>query len=82
MERALIGEYEALVARTLERLTSETHADAVAVLDLASAIRGYGPVKDEAVANYHKTLQGLEAALASTPHDETPRRMALTLEPS
>ncbi len=82
MERALAGEYEALVDRTLERLTPGTHADAVAVLDLASAIRGYGPVKDEAVASYRETLAGLEAALAAASDRRTTRRAALTLEPS
>ena len=65
MERALIGEYEALVARTLEQLTPETHVDAVAVLDLAGDIRGYGPVKDEAVAKYRQNLVEREGAIAS-----------------
>ncbi|MDX1482561.1 MAG: indolepyruvate ferredoxin oxidoreductase family protein [Woeseiaceae bacterium] len=49
MERALIGEFEATVDRLLDRLDAGTHAEAVRVLALYQDIRGYGPVKDQAV---------------------------------
>jgi indolepyruvate ferredoxin oxidoreductase len=67
MERALIAEYEALVQRTLSRLTADNHAAAAAVLDLAGEIRGYGPVKDAAVANYRQKLGGLESLMTKPP---------------
>ena len=87
MERALIGEYEALVERTLAATTADNHADAVSILDLASGIRGYGPVKDEAVATYRQKLSALEAAFSDpsrpgagpgrpmqvTPHSSIPK---------
>lgn len=60
-ERALIGDYEALVERVCTGLTAENHDRAVALLLHADMIRGYGPVKDEAIERYHAELAGLEA---------------------
>jgi len=62
MERRLIADYEALVERVIGALTAERHAAAVAALSLADEIRGYGPVKDEAVAAYTRKITTLEAA--------------------
>jgi indolepyruvate ferredoxin oxidoreductase len=75
MERALGEEYHALVRRTLGRLTTGNLAEAAAVLNLAGEIRGYGPVKDEAVANYRRKLATLESLMSASPntHSEESR---------
>jgi len=49
MERRLIADYEALVERVLAGLGRENIGEAVALLALYGEIRGYGPVKEEAV---------------------------------
>ena len=45
MERALIGEYEAIVAEIIARLTPAKHATAVELASVPEHIRGYGHVK-------------------------------------
>ncbi len=62
MERALIGEYQAVLERLTNRLTPETHAEAARIAGLVLGIRGFGPVKEEAVA---KVRAETEAALAT-----------------
>jgi indolepyruvate ferredoxin oxidoreductase len=49
MERALIGEFEATVEKLLDVLTAENLDDALKVVQLYMDIRGYGPVKEQAV---------------------------------
>ena len=49
-ERALIGEYEALVAELLERLAPENHALAVEIAGACEQIRGFGHVKERNIA--------------------------------
>jgi len=56
MERALIGEYEDLVGQVLASLKEGNHAQAAALLELADIIRGFGPVKEAAVAKYRETI--------------------------
>ncbi len=63
VERDLIVEYEALVDRALGRLTAQSHRPIAAMLALADEIRGYGPVKDAAVAEYRAKLRDIEATL-------------------
>ena len=46
MERALIGEYEALDRRDLGKLAPQNHALAVELARIPEHIRGYGHVKD------------------------------------
>ena len=46
IERALIGEYEALVDELLPGLTPANHALAVKLASVPDDIRGYGHVKD------------------------------------
>ncbi|MEW6639120.1 MAG: indolepyruvate ferredoxin oxidoreductase family protein [Pseudomonadota bacterium] len=73
MERALIGWYEDLIALLLRELPTR---GAAALLPLATAamdIRGYGPVKDKAVAEVRARVDRLTAALAAS---DTPRRAA------
>lgn len=48
-ERALIGEYEALIAEILQRLSPETLPVAVALAALPERIRGFGHVKDRSL---------------------------------
>ncbi|MGE0280408.1 MAG: indolepyruvate ferredoxin oxidoreductase family protein [Rhizobiaceae bacterium] len=62
MERNLIGWYEGIIKTMLDRLGAETPAD---LLELAKApmdIRGYGPVKEEAVEKVKARVQLLLAA--------------------
>ena len=54
MERALIAEYEEMVDRVLSRLSAVNYDEAVRLLSLPDEIRGYGPVKEEAVERYRK----------------------------
>jgi indolepyruvate ferredoxin oxidoreductase len=46
-ERALIGEYETLIAEILDRLTPQNYPLAVALASIPEHIRGYGHVKDK-----------------------------------
>ena len=50
MERELIGWYEGLVAQALSEATPATREAWAAILAMPLDIRGYGPVKEEAVA--------------------------------
>jgi indolepyruvate ferredoxin oxidoreductase len=63
MERMLIVEYEALVERVLAILDTSNQDRAVAVLGLVQMVRGYGPVKAEAVATYRRQVSRDEAQL-------------------
>jgi indolepyruvate ferredoxin oxidoreductase len=44
-ERALVGEYRALIERLLRGLDAENHAHAVKLAELPDEIRGYGQIK-------------------------------------
>jgi indolepyruvate ferredoxin oxidoreductase len=59
-ERALIGEYEELVARVLGALNISNHAAAVGLLTLAEEIRGFGLVKAKAMQDYRQRAKQLE----------------------
>ena len=61
MERQLITELEQTVDNLLTGLTADNLPVATAIVQLFGEIRGYGPVKEEAV---HKVRQQLEAKLA------------------
>ncbi len=67
MERALIGEYEALVEQVLGSLSSANVTAAAGLLDMADEIRGYGPVKEAAVAKYRTQLADAQATFAQAP---------------
>ncbi len=76
MERALIGEYEALVAELLARLAPHNHALAVELAQIPEHIRGYGHVRQRHVeAARAKQAELLAAFRAATP--PTPRAEAL-----
>ena len=51
-ERALIGEYRTLVESILEHLNADNLNAAVACAALPDQIRGYGPVKEQAIAEF------------------------------
>jgi len=56
IERALIGEYRALVAALLDGLTAENRHEAAAIAELADGIRGFGPVKMAAIDKYRAEI--------------------------
>jgi indolepyruvate ferredoxin oxidoreductase len=58
-ERALIAEYEAVVAEILAKLTPQNHATAVDLASVPEHIRGYGHVREA----HLKTAKTREAAL-------------------
>ncbi|MBA5685748.1 indolepyruvate ferredoxin oxidoreductase family protein [Rugamonas apoptosis] len=53
MERALIAEYRDMTAAILARLTAENYETAVALAALPEKVRGFGHVKEKAVALFH-----------------------------
>ncbi|HEY4097652.1 MAG TPA: indolepyruvate ferredoxin oxidoreductase family protein [Baekduia sp.] len=63
-ERALPGEYRALVDRALERLTPMTHATVAQIADLPDMIRGYEDIKLANVERFREHAAALEAELA------------------
>jgi indolepyruvate ferredoxin oxidoreductase len=65
MERALIGEYREMVETLLAGLDAENHARAVELANLPEHIRGFGHVKEKAVAAFHAKKAELLAGAAS-----------------
>jgi len=63
MERALIGEYTALVEQVLAGLKSDNVAEAEAVLRAHDKVRGFDVVKEQSVARVREDLPRLLAAL-------------------
>jgi indolepyruvate ferredoxin oxidoreductase len=59
VERALVGEYRALVERALETLSPETHARAVRLASLPDLIRGYEEVKLRTVQRFRDEVRAL-----------------------
>lgn len=55
-ERALARDYAALVEATLATLDARTLDDAVTTLSLVGEVRGFGPVKEAAMARYAEAL--------------------------
>jgi len=60
-ERALAREYEALVSRTVADLTNARLDAAVELLGMVDQVRGFGPVKQAAMANYRVAVLAAEA---------------------
>ena len=65
MERALINEFEQTVDTVLEHLAAHNVADAATAVRLYLDIRGYGPVKEAAVASVRQRLEDALSALTS-----------------
>ncbi len=62
-ERRLIGEYIAVIEEILQRLTRENYATAIELARIPERIRGYGHVKEEALAAAKKAEAQLLASL-------------------
>ena len=58
-ERALITEYEGDVDLVLDTLETASPAAALGILSLPDQIRGYGPVKQEAMAAHRSRRAAL-----------------------
>ena len=67
-ERALIADYEALLAEIVERLTPENHALAVGLAVIPDKIRGYGHIKARSLT----AAKADEAALLAQFRSGTP----------
>jgi indolepyruvate ferredoxin oxidoreductase len=65
VERELIGEYEELIAEALARLTPESHATALELLELPDVIRGYEEIKLRNVMLFRKRAEGIRKRLAA-----------------
>jgi indolepyruvate ferredoxin oxidoreductase len=65
VERALIKEFEKTVTDLLDGLTVANHAIAVEIAALPMQIRGYGHVKDKAIAIYRGDLENLLTSFKS-----------------
>jgi indolepyruvate ferredoxin oxidoreductase len=63
MERALIGEYRAMVESLLAGLDAGNHATAVELANLPEQIRGFGHVKERNVDAFRQKKDALLAAL-------------------
>lgn len=63
MERRLIADYETRIASLLPRLDAATYDTIVAIANMPDDIRGYGPVKEEAVVKADAKVASLMAAL-------------------
>jgi len=57
MERALIGEFESTLDRLLDGLSAGTLDDAREIAEAYMDIRGYGPVKEQAVAEVRDRVE-------------------------
>jgi indolepyruvate ferredoxin oxidoreductase len=64
IERALPGEYRALVERSLERLTPVTHATVAEIAELPDVVRGYEDIKLGNVERFREQAAALETRLA------------------
>jgi indolepyruvate ferredoxin oxidoreductase len=71
-ERHLIGEYRATILALLQALNKDNLALAAEIAALPEKIRGFGHVKEKAVAQYHAErtalLQKYGAPCADLPH--------------
>ena len=79
MERALIGEYETLIAELVGALAPHNHSLAVELAQVPEHIRGYGHVKDRhVVAAKKKEAELLAAFRAARPVG--PKTMAMAAD--
>jgi indolepyruvate ferredoxin oxidoreductase len=64
MERALIAEYREMVLTLMDQLTADNHATAVDLAALPEKVRGFGHVKEAAVATFRNDKARLLAQFA------------------
>lgn len=69
-ERALVADYRQMIAELCGDLGHATIDHAAALADLPEMIRGYGPVKEAAMAEYEDRLSELRAGPNATPLNE------------
>jgi indolepyruvate ferredoxin oxidoreductase len=69
-ERALIGEYRALIRDVAGKVTPDTMPAAVGIAASADLVAGYGPVKDAGVEAYRARVADLLPKLASSSSSE------------
>lgn len=67
VERGLIADYEALVERVLSGLGPNNHQHAVRLLALVDSVRGFGPVKNQALLDYQVQVAAAEAEFVACP---------------
>lgn len=67
MERDLIANYERDVATVLDLLSPKTLDTAIELLSLPDRIRGYGPVKEKAMADAKSRYEQLTKDLVNPP---------------
>jgi indolepyruvate ferredoxin oxidoreductase len=67
LERALIGEYRALIERVAEKATPATLHTAVEIAAAADLVAGYGPVKEQGAAAFRARVAELLPELDRTP---------------
>jgi len=65
MERSLIKGYNALIDQILPDITADNLEITEQLFDIPNNIRGYGPVKETAVANAQEMRKELLAAFAN-----------------
>ena len=65
MERALIGEYREMVLALIDQLNAANHSTAVELAALPEKVRGFGHVKEKAVASFRAEKARLMTQLAS-----------------
>jgi indolepyruvate ferredoxin oxidoreductase len=75
-ERELIGWYEALIERMLGQLDAAQLPDLIALAKAPMEIRGYGPVKEVAIAKTKAEVARLTEQLAASPEIRTGARAA------
>jgi indolepyruvate ferredoxin oxidoreductase len=62
-ERRLIADYERLMQIVIMQLSEHNFDTALALLTLPQRVRGYGPVKEQAIADYEEQRRALLARL-------------------
>jgi indolepyruvate ferredoxin oxidoreductase len=77
MERALIDDYEQLLAQVLAPETAVPYDGQVAIAASVMEVKGYGPVKEAAVARWRERVGALRRGDTSLrPQDESNRSPA------
>ncbi len=70
MERALIVEFEETIDKLLSALSKDNIGDAAAIVRLTMDIRGFGPVKEQAVREVREKVATMVTVYSGTPVPE------------
>ncbi|MBE5075105.1 indolepyruvate ferredoxin oxidoreductase family protein [Erythrobacteraceae bacterium E2-1 Yellow Sea] len=71
-ERRLLRDYDALTDRVLAQLNADNLAKAAELLDQVAAVRGFGPVKEEAMEAYTRSIAAAEQKFADVISQQIP----------